>query len=105
MLYEVITYRGYVDPPKVKVRANNIDALALSISMREGGNIVNLGKQVNQLMDRLKTVYPIGIEFDVAAFQPLHVENKINDFVTNLMQAVVLVLLVMLVTLGIRTGS
>jgi multidrug efflux pump subunit AcrB len=97
-------YRGYVDPPKAKVRANNLDALTLSISMRDGGNIVNLGKQVNELMDRLKTVYPIGIEFDVAAFQPVHVQNKVNDFVGNLMQAIVFVLLVMLVSLGIRTG-
>jgi multidrug efflux pump subunit AcrB len=96
--------RGYVDPPKTKVRANNIDALALSISMREGGNIVNLGKQVEDLMVRLKQSYPIGIEFDVAAFQPVHVQKKIDDFVGSLLQAIILVLLVMLVSLGIRTG-
>ena len=97
-------YRGYVDPPKTKVRANNIDALALSISMRKGGNIVNLGKQVDELMVYLKQSYPIGIEFDVAAFQPAHVQRKIDDFVGSLMQAMILVLLVMLVSLGIRTG-
>jgi multidrug efflux pump subunit AcrB len=97
-------YRGYVDPPKTKVRASNIDALALSISMRDGGNIVNLGKQVDELMIRLKQSYPIGIEFDEAAFQPVHVQKKIDDFIASLMQAIILVLLVMLVTLGIRTG-
>lgn len=97
-------YRGYVDPPKTLVRANNIDALALGISMRDGGNVINLGKQVDELMVRLKQAYPIGLEFDIAAFQPMHVTKKVDDFVENLLQAIILVLIVMLITLGIRTG-
>ncbi len=97
-------YRGYVDPSTTKVRSNNISALALGISMRKGGNIVELGKQVNKLMIRLKNVYPIGIEFYEAAFQPKYVTIKINNFVNNLLQAIVLVLLVMLIFLGLRTG-
>lgn len=97
-------YRDYVDPPTTKVRSTNISALALGISMRKGGNIVELGKQVSMLMTRLKNVYPIGIEFYEAAFQPKYVKIKINNFVNNLFQAVVLVLLVMLIALGLRTG-
>ncbi len=47
---------------------------------------------------------PYGITFDFAALQSFHVNRKVNDFVGNLLQAISLVLVVMLVSLGLRTG-
>ena len=49
-------------------------------------------------------IYPIGINFDLIAFQPEVVERKLAEFATNLVQAVVIVLVVMLLFLGLRTG-
>jgi multidrug efflux pump subunit AcrB len=97
-------YRGYIDPPESMMRYNGAPCLGLAVSMREGGNILTLGKQVKAKIDRLQEVYPIGIEFDIVTFQPDHVERKVQAFVRNLLQAVAIVLGVMLVTLGIRTG-
>ncbi len=97
-------YRGYIDPPQSIVRSSGTPALALAINMREGGNIINLGNDVKEKISYLQTVYPIGIEFEFVAFQPYHVDKKIKDFINNLMQAVAIVLLVMLVFLGVRTG-
>ncbi len=97
-------YRGYIDPPQSKVRSNGIPALALAINMREGGNIIRLGEKVKEKVAYLQSVYPIGIEFDFVAFQPYHVDKKVKEFVGNLLQAVGIVLLVMLLFLGFRTG-
>ena len=96
--------RGYVDPPQTMTRASGVPALALAISMREGGNIISLGEQFVPVYERLKAFYPIGIEFDLVAYQPDVVDKKINDFVRNLLQAIGVIILVMLITLGIRTG-
>ena len=96
--------RGYVDPPNSMVRASGTPALALAISMRDGGNIITLGAGVRRELERLQSVYPIGIEFDVVAFQPDLVEQKVAEFVTNLLQAVAIVLTIMLLFLGLRTG-
>ena len=96
--------RGYVDPPSSMVRASGTPALALAISMREGGNIITLGAGVRRELARLQSVYPLGVEFDVVAFQPDIVERKVADFVTNLLQAVAIVLAIMLLFLGLRTG-
>ena len=96
--------RGYVDPPSVMVRASGASAIALAISMRDGGNIITLGDGVAQELRRLQALYPIGIEFDVVAFQPEVVSRKVAEFVTNLLQAVAIVLAVMLLFLGVRTG-
>jgi multidrug efflux pump len=97
-------YRGYIDPPESMMRYSGTPCLGLAVSLREGGNVLTLGKQVTAVIDRMQEVYPIGIEFDIVAFQPEHVERKVHAFVRNLLQAVAIVLGVLLVTLGIRTG-
>ncbi len=78
--------------------------MALAISLREGGNITLLGDKVQASVRGLETQYPYGVNFDFVALQSYHVDRKVRDFTSNLLQAVVLVLAVMLVTLGLRTG-
>ncbi len=97
-------YRDYVDPPQQRVRSSGKPALALAISLREGGNLIQLGKEVEAKVRHLQDLYPIGLEFDTIAFQPQVVEQKVDAFISNLVQAVAIVMLVMLVTLGLRTG-
>lgn len=97
-------YRGYVDPPASLVRTNGSRSLTLAIAMIEDGNIVQLGEQAKALLNRLHGEYPWGVDFEVIAFQPQLVENTVNTFVDNLIQAITVVSGVMLVTLGLRTG-
>jgi multidrug efflux pump subunit AcrB len=97
-------YRGYDDPPKSLMRYNGIPCLGLAVNLREGGNIIDLGDAVKKQVERFQRLYPIGVEFDFVAFQPFYVDKKISEFVGSLTQAVGIVLLVMLIALGIRTG-
>ena len=96
--------RGYVDPPASRVYASGAPALALGIAMRDGGNMITLGEGVAREIERLQAIYPIGVDFDVVAFQPEIVERKVREFMVNLAQAVAIVLAVMLLFLGPRTG-
>ncbi|MEJ2694068.1 MAG: efflux RND transporter permease subunit, partial [Candidatus Thiodiazotropha sp.] len=96
--------RGYVDPPKSLVHTSGIPAIAVAISMREGGNNIRLGEQVKTALQGFNQTYPYGIEFDLVNFSPAEVEQKVSGFVVNLLQAVAVVTFVMLVTLGLRTG-
>lgn len=96
--------RDYIDPPKTKVTYNGTPALMLAVSLREGGNIITLGEQVQQKLTRFRQVYPIGVDFDIIYFQPDFVDKKVDDFVSNLLQAVGIVMVVMLIFLGFRTG-
>ena len=96
--------RGYVDPPATQVRASGQTAIGLGVSLREGGNISVMGKAVRRVLADLEPQYPIGIAFDVQFFLPDDVDKTIDGFVDNLLQAVAIVLGVMLLTLGLRTG-
>jgi multidrug efflux pump subunit AcrB len=100
----VSIHRDYIDPPKAKVHYAGQPALTLAIHLREGGDILKLGEEVKQALVRFHEAYPIGVNFDLVAFQPKHVERKVNEFVNNLLQAIGIVLVVMLVFLGLRTG-
>lgn len=96
--------RGYIDPPESRMHYMGAPCLGLAVNLREGGDILRLGRDVKALIRRLQGIYPIGIEFDLVAFQPEHVARKVDDFVSNLLQAVGIVLAVMLVGMGIRAG-
>jgi len=96
--------RGYVDPPRAAVRVDGEPGLVLAVSLREGGNIVTLGAGVRATVDRLRADLPVGLDLGYAQFQADAVETKVSDFVGNLVQAVVIVMLVMLISLGLRTG-
>lgn len=97
-------YRGYVDPPEALVRAEGEPALTLAVSMAEGGNLIELGNELQEFFRFIQEQYPWGVEFYQTYFQPTKVEQKVNDFVESVMQAVAIVLVVMLLTLGLRTG-
>ena len=96
--------RGYVDPPQALTRVNGDRGLALAISMSEGGNIISLGQQVTAAVERLIVDLPHGIELTSFLNQAEIVDKKVDDFLSNLAQAVGIVAAVMLLSLGLRTG-
>ncbi len=96
--------RGYIDPPTQKTRFSDNRSLALAISLREGGNVIQLGVDVKKLLKNLRENYPLGLHFETLTFQPAIVQKKISDFVINILQSVIIVLVFMLIFLGLRTG-
>ena len=97
-------YRSYTDPPRSISRVNGKPTLAIAISMREGGDILKLGEQLDQAIPQIRQQYPWGVELEKIWFQAHLVEKSVNDFISNLFQAIAIVCLVMLITLGLRTG-
>ena len=78
-------YRGYKDPPRSIARVNGEPALALAISMREGGDIIKLGDRLNQIMPELVAHYPWGVNIEKVWFQADLVRANVDNFTNNLM--------------------
>ena len=97
-------YRGYDDPPNKLMKVNGKAALAIAISMRDGGDILKLGSRLDALMPRIEASYPWGIRLQKIWFQADIVATGVDNFVISLSQSVLIVVLVMLVFLGMRTG-
>jgi multidrug efflux pump len=97
-------YRGYVDPPQLKVRYRGQEAITLAIAMRKGGDILTLGQALKREMARLTRELPVGIEVHQIADQPTVVRRSVSEFMKTLSEAVVIVLAVSFLSLGFRTG-
>jgi len=97
--------RGPADPPQPLFRVNGKEAIGLAISMREGGNVLDLGHNIEHAMAGIIADLPVGIESTLVAEQPATVEHAVNEFMEALGEAIAIVLLVSFVSLGVRAGS
>jgi multidrug efflux pump subunit AcrB len=98
-------YSDYITPFEKKVNVNGHEAIALYLSLKDGANIVNLGEEVTHLIPEINARLPIGIELVRIASQDQIVAKQVNDFLVSLVQSVLIVLIVMFIFLGFRTGS
>ncbi|UPK25360.1 efflux RND transporter permease subunit [Bradyrhizobium sp. 195] len=96
--------RGYVDPPQPMFRVNGQPAIGLAIAMRDGGDILALGRNVKGVMAQITADLPIGIEPTLVADQAVVVGNAIGEFMTSLLQAIAIIMVVSFISLGIRPG-
>ncbi|MGH8233993.1 MAG: efflux RND transporter permease subunit [Rhodanobacteraceae bacterium] len=96
--------RGYVDPPSLKMFFNGKPAVGLAISMRSGGDVLKLGKQLGETAVQLQREFPIGVQINTVSDQPRVVKGAVGEFTDSLYEAVGIVLLVCFLSLGLRTG-
>lgn len=96
--------RGYQEPSRNEMRYDGRRALGISLSMEKGGNIVDLGKVVDKELEQLKGRMPVGIDFHKVFFQPDQVSNSIHVFMVNLIESVLIVIVVLMLTMGLRSG-
>ena len=96
--------RGFADPPQPLFRVNGKPAIGLAVAMREGGDVLALGHNVEQAIQTITADLPLGIEPILVADQPHVVEHAISDFTTSLWQAIVIIMAVSFVSLGVRAG-
>jgi multidrug efflux pump len=97
-------YRAYIDPPTQKVRYLGQEAIVLAVSMAKGGDILQLGKDLDQAFARIKKDLPVGVEVHQYSNQPQVVKRSVDEFMRTLLEAVLIVLAVSFFSLGFRTG-
>ena len=96
--------RGYEDPPLYTVRHNGQQVLMLGVVMTDDGNIVELGKSLEKTVANVQAELPYGVELERVADQPTVVSESIWEFERSLLEALAIVLVVCLLSLGWRTG-
>lgn len=97
-------HRGFNDPPAPRMRFMGEDAIGLAVAMKDGGDILVLGKALEVEFARLAHNLPAGMELRKVSDQPAAVKAGVGEFVQVLVEALVIVLLVSFFSLGLRTG-
>ncbi|MFM4803259.1 efflux RND transporter permease subunit [Aeromonas bivalvium] len=96
--------RGYEDPQTYSIRHNGQQVLMLGLSMTNDGNIVQLGEALETAIAQIQNELPYGVELEQVADQPTTVKEAVWDFERSLVEALVIVVIVSLLSLGWRTG-
>lgn len=96
--------RGFNDPPAPRMRFMAQDAIGLAVAMKDGGDILVLGKALEIEFARIQKNLPAGMELRKVSDQPAAVKTGVGEFVQVLVEALAIVLLVSFFSLGVRTG-
>jgi multidrug efflux pump len=96
--------RGYADPPAQRIHFNGRSALLIGVSMQQGGDVIALGKTMQQTISVAQKQLPVGVQLQLVTSQPDIVQHSVHDFVRSLTEALIIVLAVSLLSLGWRTG-
>jgi multidrug efflux pump subunit AcrB len=99
-----IIRRAYVDPATEILRFDGKPAIGLAISTVLGGNVVNMGHSIEQRLRELEVDRPVGMELGVVSYQSRAVTESVNAFVINLVEAVAIVIVVLLIFMGLKSG-
>ncbi|MCR8718362.1 efflux RND transporter permease subunit [Pseudomonas syringae] len=97
-------HRGFNDPPAPRMRFMNEDALGLAVAMKDGGDILVLGRALETEFARLQKNLPAGMQLRKVSDQPAAVKTGVGEFIQVLAEALIIVLLVSFFSLGVRTG-
>ncbi|WP_186125574.1 efflux RND transporter permease subunit [Burkholderia gladioli] len=96
--------RGYDDPPVTQMRSNGRAVLGIGVTMQPGGDVIRLGKVLEATTRQLQTQLPAGLKLAEVSSMPQAVSHSVDDFLEAVAEAVGIVLVVSLVSLGLRTG-
>lgn len=97
-------YRGFSEPAQPRMRFMGENGIGIAVSMRKGGDIIALGKNLETDFNRLQKSLPLGMKLQKVSDQPVAVQRSIQEFLKVLAEAVIIVLLVSFFSLGFRTG-
>ncbi|WP_163930966.1 efflux RND transporter permease subunit [Paraferrimonas sp. SM1919] len=95
---------SYQTPADKPVSFSGDPALSVAIAMKEGGNNIRLGEDVDAYIAQFEQGLPLGLTITKVNDSPAEVKQKVEDFTSSLVQAIVVVAIVMFAFLGWRTG-
>lgn len=96
--------RTEVKPYRNKMRYNGKEAIGLMLSPIAGTNVVETGKKISEKIEEIKADLPHGIEIEKVYYQPELVSSAIGKFINNLVVSVAVVIGVLLLSMGVKSG-
>jgi len=93
---------GYEEPPRYIARVNGSECVIVSVILKDGKNVVSLGRQVDQELLQIRRSLPADVEVTVVQDQPQQVNSRIRSFLGNLWMGIALVVAVVFLFMGLR---
>ncbi len=96
--------RAYKDPNSI-ARINGQRAIAIEVKKRPGQNIISTVDKVKAIIEKQRAFWPQHIQVNYTGDESKDVKYMLNDLQNNVISAVLLVVIVIIATLGVRSAS
>lgn len=96
--------RGIIEPPRNAMYYNGQSAVGIGISTQQGGNVVLMGEAIAAKLEQYRPQLPDGLALHTIYNQSTEVTGAVNIFLTNLLQAVLIVIVLLMLFMGWRSG-
>jgi len=104
-LKDIVTLRrDYIDPPTKLAYFNGKPAIFFATSMLPQYNILEYSPRIKSKLAEIEATLPIGYNIDIATYQAEQVEKTVRGVSINVLQTLAIVLVVVVLFLGLRTG-
>ncbi len=87
-----------------KYKQNSKNAVLLTGYFKKSKNIVLVGKEVRNALDEVKSTLPEDLVVEEVIYQPDDVSKSVNDFMKNLLEGIILVIIVVFLGMGLRNA-
>ncbi|EJG1714475.1 TPA: multidrug efflux RND transporter permease subunit VmeV [Vibrio parahaemolyticus] len=96
--------RSIQEKPGNMILFNGKKAINIGISFASGVNVVEVGERLNSELSSLESIKPAGLDMSYFYNQAQEVDDSVKAFVISLAEAVAIVIIVLLFTMGLRSG-
>ncbi|HBC3504723.1 multidrug efflux RND transporter permease subunit VmeV [Vibrio parahaemolyticus] len=96
--------RSIQEKPGNMILFNGKKAINIAISFASGVNVVEVGERLNAELSSLESIKPAGLDMSYFYNQAQEVDDSVKAFVISLAEAVAIVIIVLLFTMGLRSG-
>lgn len=96
---------GYATPVRNEMAYNGESALGIAVAAASGTDILKVGTAVEKRLGELKKEhFPVGMDYHKVFYQPERVENALTTFFINLIESVIIVVAILMLTMGFKSG-
>ncbi len=96
--------RTLIEPQRNGFFVSGKPALAICMAMESDAIVPDVGKAVEARLAQVMKQVPVGMDMEKIFFQPDKVDDAISSFMVNLVESVLIVILILIFTMGFRSG-
>jgi len=96
--------RRYAEPQQNAIFIHGQPAISIAITLEESAIVPDVGKEVDRRIAEVLQRMPVGMQTEKIFFQPDKVDEAIHGFMVNLLESVLIVIVVLMLSMGWRSG-
>ncbi len=101
---DIATVRRTFEDPTSFARIGGQPALALEVKKRSGANVIDTVEATRQIIETLRTDWPDTVSVTYLQDQSEQVKTLLSDLESNVIAAIILVMIVIVFALGVRSA-